>query len=159
MSRKPRYLAHKLEYRFPRGKAPGWEEFYLTLLDSLDEGAMSGDYPLPRGWTIAVLWRNSPRAPWRSGPWATVQEESAGTSGWDSAMRLYLHDRLREVREAREARNERALEVLERQYRERDEELRRRNAAGELSDIRTTIERTRARQQYEAAKRKLRGDG
>lgn len=133
------------------------EEFYETLLESLDEGEMSDDYSLPRGWRVTVIWRNRYEAKPKSGPWAEVMEESSGTSGWDTFTRSYIHFLLRAARREQDAEQAEKLETARRRYEEADMILRRKNETGELSDIRTTIERTKLRQAYQATARKLRG--
>lgn len=69
--------------------APGASkaEVRRTLIESI----RNGSYSYPKTWKVGLLWRNSLRAPMRSGEFTREMKNSAdSSSGFDQAVLDYL---------------------------------------------------------------------
>jgi hypothetical protein len=65
------------------------------ILRTLRRSITRGDYELPKGWRVAIEWRNKQDAPMKRGAWKPELEASAESSpGFDLAMLRYLDGQL-----------------------------------------------------------------
>jgi len=68
------------------------ETFIRTLISAIDNKT----YELPRGWRVALEWRNKEDKPMKSGPFQDEMQKSARSSdGFDKAVSDWLKRKLR----------------------------------------------------------------
>lgn len=61
------------------------------VLRTLKRSIERGDYQLPRGWRVQILWRNKDGAEMRSGEWKAELTASAQSSdGFDKCVLNYI---------------------------------------------------------------------
>jgi hypothetical protein len=94
-NRKPRKLW--LEIRW-HPSTPGTKETRINvLINAIQYGHRTGDYRLPRGYKVALGWRNKEFAAMKWGEFSREMEKSAQSSeGWDFAVLAYLESQLEE---------------------------------------------------------------
>jgi hypothetical protein len=84
---KRRRLWLNVRFKVPPGTPR--EKVIETLLDSVQ----SGNYDLPDGWDVRILWRNRANAEMKSGPWKQeLRASRRSSSGFDKAVVAYLED-------------------------------------------------------------------
>jgi hypothetical protein len=84
---KPRRLFLKVSVRNAKGFSR------RQVLDTLIASVESGRYKLPKDWRVVLSWKNSERAPYKSGDWnSELRASRRSSSGFDKAVLAYLED-------------------------------------------------------------------
>jgi len=89
MAKRDRTLFLNVKFKLPRPM--GKKQIARILIDSIERRS----YKLPKGWRVAIEWRNGESSGVNIGTWKEVLTDSRKSSrGFDIAVRKYLENQL-----------------------------------------------------------------